>query len=184
MAERRDDTATASETIRRGLACGRWGELEGGVLRLLDGLAALDARHEPRLALSAGHNLALFLVELELPVLARSAVLGIKPLYRSHGDPLMRARLAWIEGSIARLDGQTQRATRKLGRALEAFRALGAISLAAQVRDELATLSGGDEGQPDGGRPATGTPPDARAPAGKPRLRQDRSAASSGDPMG
>jgi len=125
--------------VRRGLACGRRNEMESGVLNLVEGLSLLDVEADPRLTLCALHNLALFLTHLGLTVLARAVLLRAKPLYQQVQDPLMSARLLWLEGSLARRAGRFQLAERKLEQARLAFQAID-FRQAGQIRDELADV--------------------------------------------
>lgn len=124
------------ELIARGLACGRRNEMESGVLCLVEGLGLIDESADSRLTLCALHNLALFLLQLGLPTLARAVLARSKPLYRQVGDPVMMARLHWLEGSVARLAGRWSLAERKLEQAFLAFERIDARQ-AIQVRDEL-----------------------------------------------
>lgn len=125
------------ELIAQGLACGRRNEMESGVLCLVEGLGLIDEEADPRLTLCALHNLALFLSQLGLPTLARAVLARSKPIYRTVGDPLMMARLLWLEGSVARLSGRWSLAQRKLEQAFQAFERIDARQ-AVLVRDELA----------------------------------------------
>jgi hypothetical protein len=127
-----------AELIRRGARLGRQGDLERGVLCLLEGLAAIDERQSPRLALSAYHNLALFLAHLRMSVLARAVVVRARALYRQVGDPVMNARLTWLQGTLAELTGNPRLAGQKLREAIAMFEGLQMAEVADKVRDELA----------------------------------------------
>lgn len=124
------------ELLRRGVQCGRRNEMESGVLCLVEGLGLLDEQADPRLTLSALHNLALYLTQLGFTVLARAVIVRSKPLYRRVGDPVMLARLLWIEGSVARREGRRALAAGKLGRAYRAFREIDQRQ-AGFIREEL-----------------------------------------------
>lgn len=125
------------DLIRRGLRCGRRNEMESGVLCLTEGLGLIDEAADPRLALCALHNLALFLANLGLGTLSRAVIVRTKPLYRQVGDPVMAARLLWLEGTVARIAGRHQLAMRKLEQACTAFQRID-VHQAILVRDELA----------------------------------------------
>lgn len=126
-----------AELIRRGVRFGREGDLERGVLCLLEGLGSIDERLSPRLALSAYHNLALFLTHLRLTVLARAVIVRARALYRLVGDPVMNARLTWLQGTLAELTGNPRLAAQKLRDAVRMFEALRMAEDADRVRSEL-----------------------------------------------
>lgn len=134
-----DDHQRAVALIRRGLACGRRNQMEGGVLCLIEGLGRIDAASHPRLTLCALHNLALFLAGLGLTVLSRAVVVRAKPLYRKVGDPEMSARLLWLEGSVARQTRRYELAARKLEQARIAFSRFD-FRQALQIREELMSV--------------------------------------------
>lgn len=131
------DHARGGELIRRAVQCGRRNALEGGILCLIEGLSLIDERSDPRLALGALHNLSLFLAHQDLTVLARAVLARAKPLYRQVNDPLMNARLLWLEGTISRLGGRYTLAARQLERATDAFRSLRADWQSEQVKQEF-----------------------------------------------
>ena len=126
-----------AELVRRGVRFGRRGELEHGILCLLEGLSLIDERQRPRLALSAYHNLALFLTHLGLTILARAVIVRARRLYRQAGDPVMDARLVWLQGTLARLSGNLHLAVRKLRDAGALFESLGRRPQVSLVREEL-----------------------------------------------
>lgn len=127
-----------AELIRRGVRFGRQGDLERGVLCLLEGLSSIDERQSPRLALSAYHNLALFLSHLRMTILARAVIVRARALYRQVGDPVMNARLTWLQGTLAELTGNPRLAAQKLRDAIVMFEGLQMTDDAARVRTELA----------------------------------------------
>lgn len=126
--------------IRRGVQFGREGDLERGILCLLEGLSAIDERNTPRLALSGYHNLALFLAHMRLTVLARAVIVRARPLYRLVGDPVMNARLVWLQGTLAGLTGNLQLAVQRLQKAVMMFEGLQQDEDLAKVRAELAEV--------------------------------------------
>ena len=126
-----------ADLIGRGVECGRHNQLERGILFLVEGLEHVDERQNPRLALSAYHNLALFFVHLGLPVVARGIIVRARRLYRQVGDPVMDARLVWLQGTVARISGNNTLAAKKFRQAIEMFTDLGQEDPAAQVREDL-----------------------------------------------
>ena len=126
--------------IRQGIECGRQSQLQQGVLYLVGGLELVDEETSPRLALSAYHNLALFFTHLGLLTLARGVMARSRRLYRVVGDPIMEARLYWLQGTVARYSGNRALAERKLRQAHEILYRLGEAGQAAEVGDELKLL--------------------------------------------
>ncbi len=126
-----------AELIRRGVKLGRHGEIEHGILCLLEGLSLIDERESARLALSGYHNLALLLTHRRLTILARAVVVRARRLYRQVGDPVMETRLVWLKGTLARLSGNPHLAARRLRQAVEMFRSLDQDDQAALAREEL-----------------------------------------------
>lgn len=121
-----DDRERAIAWLRQGLAYGRNQRAERAVLCLVSALEHLDEQHEPRLVLSGLHNLAQVLVHLEHTDLARMVIARAKPLYRRLDDPVMTARMWWIEGTLARRRKRYRLAANKLQRAEAAFQRLDA----------------------------------------------------------
>ena len=128
--------AQAEELIRNGVRCGRILDLERGIVYLLDGLQLLNPERDPRLALCAAHNLALYCAQLELPILARTVLERSARLYDEAGDPLMLARRRWLEGTVEGLQGELASALVKLREAVEELEGLGEKAQAEQVRSE------------------------------------------------
>jgi len=126
-----------AELIRRGVQFGRNNELERGILCLFEGLSLIDEGRDPRLALSAFHNLALFFAHLGLTVLARAVIVRARPRYRELGDPVMDARLTWLQGTVARFANDFELAESKLNEAAAQLKALGQDEQASQVYEEL-----------------------------------------------
>jgi hypothetical protein len=129
------------ELIRRGVQFGRNNELERGILCLFEGLSLIDESRDPRLALSAFHNLALFFAHLGLTVLARGVIVRARRLYRDLGDPVMDARLTWLQGTVARFANDFELAKSKLRQAAEQFESLGQNEQASQVNEELEEMT-------------------------------------------
>jgi len=130
----------AQELIRRGVRRGRSFELELGIVDLVDGLRLLDERKDSRLALSAYHNLAVYLANLELPILAQEVLERSRELSAESDDPTMRARRLWLEGTIAALRGENPSALEKLEAAAYAFYQLGEHDQVDQINAEIVQL--------------------------------------------
>lgn len=126
-----------AELIRRGIECGHRQELERGILFLAEGLEHVDERLDPRLALSAYHNMALYFVHLGRVRIARGIVLRARPLYRQIGDPIMEARFLWLQGTIARVQGKFPLAVRKHRQAVEVFAEIGEESEETEALKDL-----------------------------------------------
>lgn len=114
-----------ADLIRQGIECGHRHELERGILFLAEGLEYVDERLDPRLALSAYHNMAIYFVHLGHVKIARGLVIRARSLYRRVEDPVMEARLVWLQGTIARVMGNFPLAVSKHRQAVEAFASIG-----------------------------------------------------------
>jgi tetratricopeptide (TPR) repeat protein len=75
-------------------------------------LAKLPPDQEPRLYLSARHNLALYLAESGRYAKAASLVATDEDLYRQIPEPWLQLRLSWLRGKIAAGLGETAEAER------------------------------------------------------------------------
>jgi tetratricopeptide (TPR) repeat protein len=99
--------------IMKGFLAGTADETELSVRLLSEGIARLtpeDARLEPRLLVSAFHNLALVLTEAGRPEEGRKLAEQARPLYLRLGDRMNLIRLRWLEGKIALALGDLARA--------------------------------------------------------------------------
>ncbi|HTG35846.1 MAG TPA: hypothetical protein VLB76_23215 [Thermoanaerobaculia bacterium] len=86
------------------------GRAEESVPVLYRALDLIDPGQEPRLLLSARHNLILMLTDLGRFLEARRAYREARPLYRSFPDALTQNLRRWVKGKIARGLGQLQQA--------------------------------------------------------------------------
>ncbi len=85
------------------------GDLHGAVRSVRAGLAQLDPKRNPRLALVGRHNLTLYLQELGEAEEAMQLVGELLPLHARLGGALDGLRLRWLEGKIAHLQGDLER---------------------------------------------------------------------------
>jgi len=126
--------------IREGIRLGKSQRLEQAVLCLVQGLSRIEPTTEPRLVLSALHNLALFLAHLGMTVIAKAVVELAAPLYHDHGDELMAVRLDWLQGTIAHISGEHPKAAKLLRHTVESLQELDAEGLLRQAGEELAEV--------------------------------------------
>ncbi len=115
-------------------------QLEKGILCLLEGIRLIDESRDPRLNLSAHHNLALFFAHGGLPIVARGVLARVQKLYGTVDDPLIRARLIWLLGTISRFSGDYRRAKERMGQAIGAFRELNLEDQVKSIEAELAEM--------------------------------------------
>lgn len=95
---------------------------------------------DPRLYLSARHNLALFLCEAGSCTAAAEVLQADRDLYRQFPDLYTQLRLQWLDGKIAYGLGQAAEAERALSSAREGFRVQGIGYDAAMVSLDLALI--------------------------------------------
>jgi tetratricopeptide (TPR) repeat protein len=126
--------------IQKGMALGHDGQLQRAVRCLRQGLSRIDAAEEPRLLVSAQHNLVGFLNESGDHDAALDTLRKARRLYQDLGEPSHRARLSWLEGRITRDLGRLDEAEAALQEAREFFVQHGIGLDAAQVLLDLATV--------------------------------------------
>lgn len=97
------------------------GDLEGAVRSVRSGLALIDARRHPRKVLAGKHNLTLYLQELGESDEAMQLIAELLPLHARFGGEVDRLRLRWLEGKIAHLQGDLERAGGAFEEVREAF---------------------------------------------------------------
>lgn len=102
-----DANAQARMLIQKSNALGYLDPLQG-IEILQDAMAILDAAAEPRLELSARHNLIWFLNDAGQPQDALALLEMSRQLYKCFADPWTQLRLQWLEGRIARSLGDLQ----------------------------------------------------------------------------
>ncbi|HVS00849.1 MAG TPA: hypothetical protein VMW27_29790 [Thermoanaerobaculia bacterium] len=116
------------------------GHPERAVPMLLAALDLIDAGQEPRLLLSARHNLTVYLVDLGRCEEARSEYHNTHSLYRLFTDAWTKNRRQWVKGRIAYGLGQLAQAESLLLAARDGFLAEGVPYDTALVALELAVL--------------------------------------------
>lgn len=119
-----DANAQARMLIQKSNALGYLDPIEGIEL-LQDALAILDAAAEPRLELSARHNLIWFLNDAGQPEDALALLEMSRQLYKCFADPWTQLRLQWLEGRIARSLGDLQAAEAVFRKVWNAFNERG-----------------------------------------------------------
>lgn len=100
--------------IDKGLASGYSGTPDAAIRLIERGLELLDAARDPRMALAAKHNLALFRCESGDLDRAASLVGELLPLYSARRERISLLKLRWLEGKLAQ-------AQERLPQAEEAF---------------------------------------------------------------
>jgi tetratricopeptide (TPR) repeat protein len=110
---------------------------------LYEALALIDPEQEPRLLLSAWHNLSFVLAELGRFLEAQSVYRKARPLYRDFPDAWTQNRRKWLRGKILQGLGQSAQAEALLLAARDGFVAEGVPYDAALVSLELAILYAG-----------------------------------------
>jgi len=103
-------------------------------------LELIDREQEPRLLLSARHNLVFFLASSGHFLAARRAYREALPLYRAFPDPWTQNRRKWVKGKIARGLGQVEEAEALFVAARDGFLAEGIPYDTALVALELALI--------------------------------------------
>lgn len=81
-----------------------------GIAHIRKGLALVDLAREPRLELSAQHDLAWFLNDSGRPHEALRVLERARPLYAQLDDPYTRLRRRWLEARIAARMGEREAA--------------------------------------------------------------------------
>jgi tetratricopeptide (TPR) repeat protein len=116
------------------------GEPERSIPLLYRALVLIDPAREPRLLLSAWHNLIDNLAEAGQFMEAQKLLAKARPLYRQFPQPWVQNRFKWVEGRIARGLGQREQAESLLLAARDGFLSEGAAYDTALVSLEVASL--------------------------------------------
>lgn len=116
------------------------GEPEKAIPVLYRALALIDSAREPRLLLSAWHNLVFSLAELGRFMEAQKLLARTRPLYRQFTQPSIQNRLKWMEGKIVLGLGQRDQGESLLLGARDGFLEQGFPYETALVSLELASL--------------------------------------------
>lgn len=138
--EAKDRHLEGKALIQKGLALGHDGQFQKAIRLLRRGLSRVDITEEPRLLVSAQHNLVGFLNDSGSPDQALGTLHKTRRLYRDLGEPSHLARLSWLEGRILRDLGRLDEAEAALKEARDFFvqREIGLD--AARVLLDLATV--------------------------------------------
>ncbi len=126
--------AVGRTLIDKGLASGYAGDPDAAIRLIESGLARLDPARDPRTALAAKHNLALFRCERGDLDRATSLVKELLPLYAARRERLSLLRLRWLEGKLAQ-------AQRRLPQAEEAFLEVQSAFLERQLGYDAALVT-------------------------------------------
>ena len=105
-----DTHLEGSTLVDRGRTLRQVGDLEGAVRAVRAGLEMIDPARSPRMELVAKHNLALFLQELGRAEEALGLVGELLTLHTQLGGEVDQLRLRWLEGKLANLKGDLDRA--------------------------------------------------------------------------
>jgi tetratricopeptide (TPR) repeat protein len=127
--------------IQKAMAFAYDGELQRAVRLARRGLSLIDPSEEPRLFVTARHNLIGYLNEAGSPGQALDTLHKTRRLYRDLGEPSHLARLSWLEGRITRDLGRLDEAEASLKEARSFFIQHGIGLDAARVLLDLATVS-------------------------------------------
>lgn len=110
------------------------GRLDAAVESVRAGLEQIDAERNPRMALAGKHNLTLYMQELGETEQATRLIGDLLPLHARLGGAIDRLRLRWLEGKIAHLQGD-------LDRAQAAFEEVRAAFVERSIPYEVALVS-------------------------------------------
>jgi tetratricopeptide (TPR) repeat protein len=138
--EARDRHLEGRTLIKKGTTLGYTSQFKEAVRLIRRGLSKIDLLQEPELLVTAHHNLILFLTESGQHRQAREDLAKTRRLYRDLGKRMNLVRLRWLEGKIAREEGELEEAGAALREAQEAFLREGIAVDAALVSLDLAVL--------------------------------------------
>lgn len=125
---------------QKSLICGESGDSEGEIGLLRRALELLNPEEEPRVFLSARHNLISALCESGRPREAFALLFHTRPLYLKQGDRLHLLRLRWLEGAVSRGLQRYEQAAVAFREVREAFLELGLDYDAALASLDLAEV--------------------------------------------
>jgi tetratricopeptide (TPR) repeat protein len=138
--EAKDRHLEGKALIKKGMTLGYSGRFAEAARLLRRGLSRIDPVEEPRLLVSARHNLIWYLDDSGQHQEALSALEKTRGLYRDLAEPTHLVRLRWLEGKIARGLGRLEEAETALREAREAFIERGIGFDAALVGLDLAMV--------------------------------------------
>jgi tetratricopeptide (TPR) repeat protein len=126
--------------ILKGTALGHAGRHSEAVRLIRRGLTRIDLFQEPRLLVTARHNLIFFMTDGGLYQEAEDSLAETRRLYVELGERMNLVRLRWLEGKLARELGRLEEAEAALKEARDAFLADDIAIDAALVSLDLAIL--------------------------------------------
>ncbi len=138
--EARDRHLEGKTLIQKGIAFGLGGHPARAIQLIQRGLSKIDNLEEPRLLVSARHNLIGFLNESGHSEQALKVLEQTRSLYLTLGEQTHLIRLRWLEGRIARDLGRLDQAETALRDARDGFIERGIGFDAARVSLDLATI--------------------------------------------
>ena len=135
-----DEGGVARVLIKQAMTAGYAGDLDRAVELDRRALALLAGQRNPRLHLTATHNLLQDLFELGRYDEAQDLLAEARRLEEAHGDAVDRLRIRWFEGNLARDTGNAAAAEEALLAARQSFIEMGMPYEAALVSLDLAVL--------------------------------------------
>lgn len=117
----RDSHLIGCARIDRARTLRELGDLNAAVRSVRAGLAQIDPRRNPRMALVGKHNLSLYLQELGETEQATRLIGELLPIHARLGGAIDMLRLRWLEGKIAHLRGDLDRGREAFEEVREAF---------------------------------------------------------------
>jgi len=117
----RDRHEEGRALIKKGTALGHAGRHREAVRLIRRGLSRIDLFQEPRLLVTARHNLIVFMTEGGLHQEAEDSLAETRRLYLDLGERMNLVRLRWLEGKIARELGRLEEAEAALTEARSSF---------------------------------------------------------------
>jgi tetratricopeptide (TPR) repeat protein len=139
--ERHGDRHNAGRAlISKGLYTGYDNDPEEAVRLLSTGLTLIHPASDPKLVISAIHNLMMFLADSGRFHQAQRLLRRARPAYDAEGDRLNLVKLRWLEGKIAAGLGRLRRAEQLFGQARQELEASGLHYHAALVSLDLAAV--------------------------------------------
>jgi tetratricopeptide (TPR) repeat protein len=136
----RDRHEEGRTLILKGTTLGHAGRHQQALRLIRRGLSRIDLFQEPRLLVTARHNLIVFMTESGQHREAQGSLAETRRLYLDLGERMNLIRLRWLEGKIARELGQLDDAEAALLEARGAFLDQGIGIDAALVSLDLAVL--------------------------------------------
>jgi len=117
----RDRHLECKTLIKKAAALAYDGKIERAARLAQRGLTLIDPAEDPRLFITARHNLIGYLNEIGSPDVALETLRRTRRLYQDFGEPSHLARLSWLEGRITRDLGRLDEAEAALKEARDFF---------------------------------------------------------------